>query len=68
MKFSAGKIPLKPVVLVANNELAKIQSIDHKLKNPMTIIGETHIDNEVNDRILNLEDRIENLNSASKQF
>ena len=52
---------LKPVVSVANNELAKIQSIDHKLKNLMTIIGETHTDNDVNDRLLNLEVRIEKL-------
>ena len=32
MKFSDGKIPLKPVVSVANNELTKIQSLDHKMK------------------------------------
>ena len=31
MKFSDGKIPLKPVVSVTNSELTKIQSLDHKM-------------------------------------
>ena len=40
IKFSDGKIPLKPVVSVSNSELTKMQSLDHKMKILMTIDGE----------------------------
>ena len=47
MKFSDGKNPLIPVVSVANNAIAKTQRTFYKMKNLMTITGETHIDNEM---------------------
>ena len=59
MKFSDGKITLKPVVSVANSELTKIQSLDHKMKNLMTIIGETNIDNNIDARLLKIEKEIQ---------
>ena len=56
MKFSDGKIPLKPVVSVASSELTKIQSHDHKIKNLMNIVGETNIDNNIDSRLLKIEE------------
>ena len=61
MKFSDGKIPLKPVVSVANSELTKIQSLDHKMKNLMTIVGETNVDNNIDARLLKIEVEIQYL-------
>ena len=58
-KLSDGKIPLKPVVSVANSEFTKIQSRDHKMKILMTIVGETNIDNNINARLLNIEEEIQ---------
>ena len=63
MKFSDGKIPLKPVVSVANSELTKIQSLDHKMKNLMTIVGETNIDNNIDARLLKIEEEIQYLDN-----
>ena len=61
MKFSDGKIPLKPVVSVENGELTKIQSLDHKMNNLMTIVGETNIDNNIDPRLLKIEEEIQYL-------
>ena len=61
MKFSDGKIPLKPVISVANSELTKVQSLDHKMKNLMTIIGETNIDYNIDARLLKIEEKIQYL-------
>ena len=63
MKFSDGKIPLKPVVLVANSELTKILSLDLKMKNLMTIVGETNIDNNIDARLLKIEAEIQYLDN-----
>ena len=63
MKFSDGKIPLKPVVPVANSELTKIQSLDHKMKNLMTIVGETNVDNNIDARLLKIEEEIQYLDN-----
>ena len=63
MKFTDGKIPLKPVVSVANSELTKIQSLDHKMKNLMTIVGETNIDNNIDAGLLKIEEEIQYLDN-----
>ena len=63
MKFSDGKIPLKPLVSVANSELTKIQSLDHKIKNLRTIVGETNIDNNIDARLLKIEEEIQYLDN-----
>ena len=63
MKFSDGKIPLEPVVSVASSELTKIQSLDHKIENLMTIVGETNIDNDIDSRLLKIEEEIQYLDN-----
>ena len=63
MTFSDGKIPLKPMVLVANSELTKIKSLDHKMKNLMTIVGETIIDNNIEARLLKIGEEIQYLDN-----
>ena len=63
MKFIDGKIPLKPVVSVANSELTTIQSLGHKMKNLMTIVGETNIDNNIDARLLKIEEEIQYLDN-----
>ena len=63
MTFSDGKILLKPMVLVANSELTKIQSLDHKMKNLMTIVGETIIDNNIDARLLKIGEEIQYLDN-----
>ena len=52
-KLSDGKTPLKPVVSVANSEFTKIQSRGE------TIVGETNIDNNINARLLKIEEEIQ---------
>ena len=61
MRFSDGKILFKPVVSVANSEFTKIQSLDHKKKNLMTIVGETNIDNNIDARLLKIEEELQYL-------
>ena len=63
MKISDGKIPLKPVVWVENSELKKIHSLDHSVKNLMTINGETSIDNNIDARLLKIEEEIQYLDN-----
>ena len=52
---------MKQAILVANNRLAKIQLMDHEMKKLPKIIEETHIDKDVNDRLLQIQDRIDKL-------
>ena len=63
MIFSDGKIPLKPVVSVANSELTKIQFLDHKTKDLMTIVGETNIVNNIDASQLKIEEEIKFLDN-----
>ena len=63
IKFSDGKISLTPVVSVANSQLTKIQSIDHKMKNLMSVVGETNIDNNIDARLLKIEEEIQYLDN-----
>ena len=63
MKFSDGKIALEPVVSVLNSGLTKIQSLDHKMKDLMTIVGETNIDNNIDARLLKIEEETQYLDN-----
>ena len=63
MKLSDGKITLKPVVSVANHELAMIQSLDHKMTNLMIIVEETNIDNNIDARLMKIEEKIQYLDN-----
>ena len=65
IKLSDRKIPLKPVISLANSELTKIQCFDHKMKNLMTIVAETNFNNNIDARLVKIEEEIQYLDNET---